>query len=55
MPVDQPTNGIAYWVEFHRYASKPFVAVWIAAAQEWEIDILLWRVPWYITPWFRLQ
>jgi len=55
IPTTVPINGVAYWVTQYRWASKPFIAVWIEASQEWEVDILAWRYPWYVTPWFRIQ
>lgn len=55
LPITTPIGGIAYWVTPDRWCYRPFVAVWIAATLEWEVDILLWRYPWYITPWYRMQ
>lgn len=55
IPTTTPINGVAYWVTQYRAFSQPFIAVWIAATWEWEIDIVLIRYPWYVTPWFRLQ
>ena len=55
MPITQPINGVAYWISLCRIFSTPFIATWIEDDLEWEIDTLLWRIPWYLAPYYRIQ